>query len=238
MFTGFAAGLLGAAGGILGSLSARSSVADANAANERLSWDMWHATNAYNHPKRQMARFREAGLNPNLIYGQMSNVAPPAFVRSTPVPGIDFGMDKIADAIQNSESMELQRASLEHNAALSEAGLWMQAQKMSNDLDIRNRELGLQEALLPYKIDQIRTDNAMARMTMENMLNPPLDNSSSGIVKRIIEHKNFGDLPWYYRYPVRAYDAASEWFSKFNPFSTRSSSSNSYSNSYKKWKWK
>lgn len=235
MFTGFAAGLLGAAGGFLASRSARSSVADANAANERLSWDMWHATNEYNHPKNQMARFREAGLNPNLIYGQMNNVAPPAFVRSTPVPGIDFGMDKIADSIQNSESMELQRASLEQNAALSEAGLMMQAQKMSNDLDIRNRELGLQEALLPYKIDQIRTDNAMARMTMENMINPPLDGSSSGIAKRIVEHKNFGDLPWYYRYPVRAYDAASEWFSKFNPFGAKGSGS---SNSYKKWKWK
>ena len=29
--------------------------------------------NEYNSPKAQMARFKEAGLNPNLIYGQMSN---------------------------------------------------------------------------------------------------------------------------------------------------------------------
>ena len=29
--------------------------------------------NAYNAPKQQMARFKEAGLNPNLIYGQMTN---------------------------------------------------------------------------------------------------------------------------------------------------------------------
>ncbi len=31
---------------------------------------MWHAQNEYNKPINQMARFKEAGLNPNLIYGQ------------------------------------------------------------------------------------------------------------------------------------------------------------------------
>jgi len=33
----------------------------------------WNMQNQYNSPKEQMARFKEAGLNPNLIYGQMSN---------------------------------------------------------------------------------------------------------------------------------------------------------------------
>lgn len=42
-----------------------------NAYNEQ----MWHKVNAYNHPMAQMARYKEAGLNPNLIYGQ-SNTAP------------------------------------------------------------------------------------------------------------------------------------------------------------------
>lgn len=31
---------------------------------------MWHMMNAYNTPLMQMQRFEEAGLNPNLIYGQ------------------------------------------------------------------------------------------------------------------------------------------------------------------------
>lgn len=235
MGLGLALGLGALGAGIFGSVMNRNSVRDSNAANERLSWQQWHATNAYNHPKRQMERFREAGLNPNLIYGQMSNVPPPAAVRSIPVPGIDVGFDKLADYMQNREAFELNKANTEHQMLMSEAGLELQKQRLNSDLDIKNRELSLQEQLLPYKIDQIRTDNAMARMTMENMVNSPLDNSSSGIAKRIVEHKNFGDLPWYYRYPVRAYDAASEWFSKFNPFTAKSSSS---SNSYKKWKWK
>lgn len=32
--------------------------------------DMWNKQNEYNSPKAQMQRFQEAGLNPNLIYGQ------------------------------------------------------------------------------------------------------------------------------------------------------------------------
>lgn len=31
---------------------------------------MWIMQNEYNHPKMQMQRYQEAGLNPNLIYGQ------------------------------------------------------------------------------------------------------------------------------------------------------------------------
>lgn len=40
----------------------------------------WNMQNAYNAPSAQMARFKEAGLNPNLIYGQSNEGAT---VRST-----------------------------------------------------------------------------------------------------------------------------------------------------------
>lgn len=51
-----------------------------NAYSEKV-WDMqnkynedaWHKMNAYNAPMQQMERFKEAGLNPNLIYGQQSS---------------------------------------------------------------------------------------------------------------------------------------------------------------------
>ena len=35
----------------------------------------WHLQNQYNSPQQQMARLQEAGLNPNLIYGQSSGGA-------------------------------------------------------------------------------------------------------------------------------------------------------------------
>jgi hypothetical protein len=36
--------------------------------------DMWNAQNAYNHPTQQMQRLQQAGLNPNLVYGNGSVV--------------------------------------------------------------------------------------------------------------------------------------------------------------------
>lgn len=46
------------------------------------NWSMWNATNQYNSPHKQMQRFKSAGLNPNLIYGQgnsgpASTMSPP-----------------------------------------------------------------------------------------------------------------------------------------------------------------
>lgn len=37
---------------------------------QRFDLDMWNRMNAYNSPQAQMARFKEAGLNPHLIYGK------------------------------------------------------------------------------------------------------------------------------------------------------------------------
>jgi hypothetical protein len=37
--------------------------------------EMFDKTNAYNHPTQQMARLKDAGLNPRLIYGQSSGAA-------------------------------------------------------------------------------------------------------------------------------------------------------------------
>lgn len=52
------------------------SVRDTNEQNIQNQWDMWHATNQYNTPHEQMLRYAEAGLNPNLIYGQSNTTSP------------------------------------------------------------------------------------------------------------------------------------------------------------------
>lgn len=47
-----------------------------NQQNIQQQWDMWNATNDYNSPVNQMKRYRAAGLNPNLIYGQSNTTSP------------------------------------------------------------------------------------------------------------------------------------------------------------------
>lgn len=37
--------------------------------------NMWHMSNKYNSPANQMRLLKEAGLNPNLVYGQMSDIS-------------------------------------------------------------------------------------------------------------------------------------------------------------------
>lgn len=61
----------------LGSRQSRINTRDTIAARKELAQyqfeknrQMWNLMKKYNSPKAQMARFKEAGLNPNLIYGQ------------------------------------------------------------------------------------------------------------------------------------------------------------------------
>jgi hypothetical protein len=45
-----------------------------NLAKLQNSWniDQWNRENAYNSPSSQMVRYKQAGLNPDLIYGQQN----------------------------------------------------------------------------------------------------------------------------------------------------------------------
>ena len=45
-----------------------------NLAHQQNAWNIeqWNRENAYNSPAAQMARFRDAGLNPDLAYGQQN----------------------------------------------------------------------------------------------------------------------------------------------------------------------
>ena len=68
--------IIGGAASIIGNLLGFGSNHQTNQANKELAKyqydlavDMWNKQNEYNSPKAQMERFREAGLNPNLIYG-------------------------------------------------------------------------------------------------------------------------------------------------------------------------
>nr|QJB21653.1 MAG: DNA pilot protein [Microvirus sp.] len=47
--------------------------------------DMWNRTNAYNSPASQMQRLKEAGLNPNLIYGNINNTPATNSVKMEPL---------------------------------------------------------------------------------------------------------------------------------------------------------
>lgn len=59
-----------------------------NQQNINEQWKMWNATNLYNTPASQMERYKSAGLNPNLIYGQ-SNTTNAANVGTSVSPKVN-----------------------------------------------------------------------------------------------------------------------------------------------------
>lgn len=61
--------LIGAGAGLVGNLASQAGNAFASRRANRRLVEFWKMQNAYNHPTAQMQRLQEAGLNPNLIYG-------------------------------------------------------------------------------------------------------------------------------------------------------------------------
>ena len=77
ILSGLGAVLGGPVGGLVGSL-ASSLLGNRGARNRQRLADQqnikfWNMQNAYNTPKEQMKRLKDAGLNPNLIYGSNAN---------------------------------------------------------------------------------------------------------------------------------------------------------------------
>lgn len=77
LFGGLFSGISSLAGSIAGSNAGVNAVREQNKGNMALAQyqfdknlEMWNLQNAYNSPAEQMKRFKDAGLNPNLIYGQ------------------------------------------------------------------------------------------------------------------------------------------------------------------------
>lgn len=93
----------------------------------------WQMQNEYNSPAAQMQRFREAGLNPNLIYGQMTDS--PA-VRSSEAAhwnpeAARFDLGNAVGAYQDAQMKEAQTDNLAAQKALIEAQTIAQGQSVA-----------------------------------------------------------------------------------------------------------
>ncbi len=111
-----------------------------NRQNRRNALADWERQNAYNAPKQQMQRFKEAGLNPNLIYKQTNEAAP---VRSTDFvsPQIQEGALEILGKSNNIQVQELNMESMKlrnQNQELQNDILRAQAEDLKQKPGIQN----------------------------------------------------------------------------------------------------
>lgn len=120
--------------------------------------DQWNRENAYNLPSAQMARLREAGLNPDMMYQNgasgLTAASSPSMTSGAPATPQDMsalGMKQtVGDAMQNALSMEMQRAQIEATKAATE-----KTKSETKGIDITNLTLGqMNEAQLQQYRDQ------------------------------------------------------------------------------------
>lgn len=112
---------------------------------------MWNRQNEYNTPSAQMQRFKDAGLNPNLIYGQGS-------------PGNATGAPSYPEVKQTAPSV---RPVIQDGLGLGQAMMsYLQTQALQ--LDNKKRQQNLD--LYPYQqqLAQLKVFNEGIKQTLQN----------------------------------------------------------------------
>ncbi|MEM3753867.1 MAG: hypothetical protein QW778_04690 [Candidatus Micrarchaeaceae archaeon] len=136
MAIGLGAGAAIAAGAsLLGTAGNAVATGKLNKATRKWNEKMWNLQNAYNLPEAQMERFKQAGLNPNLIYGQgTSGNADSPKPWSPSVPD----MTGIGGAVGKYFSTKLQQGQLERQRT-ENAILATDLASKKLDLDVKNK---------------------------------------------------------------------------------------------------
>jgi hypothetical protein len=137
----------------------------------------WNMQNAYNSPSQQMQRFKEAGLNPNLIYGQMTNSP---VVRSTDQKAPDFVAPKLdtnigANALMNYYQIKGTEATLKQQDASTEL-IREQARgkKLENENLIDASPYLLEEKLQTSRLKGQQVNSLIQDIDNKRELNPLL----------------------------------------------------------------
>lgn len=167
----------------------------AGRANKRMI-EFWHMQNEYNHPKAQMERLKEAGLNPNLVYGegvsgatgQAGEVGTPARAKVDPVNEI-LKYQQVERGDMQLEILEEERRGkmLENNMTVSELfrrdiedanyGDMYQTQfqakqqvlkKAAAEAGLKEQELQLIMTTRDARVQQIINNATASRFKMDN----------------------------------------------------------------------
>lgn len=126
--------------------------------------NQWHLQNNYNHPSAQMARLREAGLNPNLVYGNGADATAQSIQNATPAswnpkaPEVDLG--RMAEGgLSAYYDVQLKQAQVDNvraNTTVAAQDAILKGQMAANaglDYADKNFNLGQKQAINDYFIE-------------------------------------------------------------------------------------
>lgn len=123
------------------------------------SLETWNMTNAYNTPKEQMKRFSDAGLNKNLVYGNMANTPATNSVQYQPAKGsYAVPTSKIDNARYASidQTMQIQSRMLEQTIRMNDQLLQnMEIKNQNMQADTENKQEDHRLKQLKYIADSL-----------------------------------------------------------------------------------
>ena len=121
----------------------------------------WNRQNQYNSPQAQMARFKEAGLNPHLIYGQMTTAqpikTPEAKAPNYVAPQADPQDFNVLGRQYSLDAARLQNENMEKTGKLIEA----QTLKANSETDWKNVYTNFFRETDPYRREGMNISNLL-----------------------------------------------------------------------------
>jgi ribosomal protein S13 len=155
----------------------------------------WDKQNKYNSPSQQMQRYKEAGLNPNLIYGQMSNSAA---IRSTDMKQPDFVAPKLQNTGQvmnNYIDLKLKEQQLSND---KQAGELLREQTKGKSLENQNvidqTPYIAEERFQRSRLTGKQVDSIMEDISNKQQMNPLLRDKVTNDIKTMTQNRMYQNL--------------------------------------------
>lgn len=152
----------------------------------------WQMQNEYNSPEQQMQRFQEAGLNPNLIYGQQNTASPistpdvqkPQFESTRPgdtIPAVLSGIDLVTNLEQRQAQTDNIRA---QNDVIRQQAILLGSQ-------ISNTEAGTKLRLLDYNFrNELFATDVEARKEALRKLRNDIDIATNQDIRAAVQQSS------------------------------------------------
>jgi len=143
-----------------------------------LNKQMFDYQNAYNTPKNQVLRMKEAGLNPALMYGQgtTGNATGYPTVARTPTDVTSFDSSSLVDGLTSGAQVLLQKQQVDNLKAQQKE---TESRTLLNSIDAAVKGGTKEEAkgLVKYQLENLKADNKNKMQSLKNLsLNEKLMN--------------------------------------------------------------
>lgn len=196
---GLLLGGISAAGSVAGSLLGASAQDRANAQNLEIAkmqnaWNLeqWNRENQYNRPTEQMQRLSEAGLNPNLVYGNGATTQAAASPRAAGAKmeafkDYNFGLQDATSTYLNSLNTEKNLELAQSQKAALDAQTLHESVKQTETLSRKNLndfQLGLAKQTEQYSVEAAKLNAERTRTEIQRSIT---DNAIKEYELRILQ---------------------------------------------------